>query len=75
MKVKIFLFGKYAKNYRNPEFEMNLKNNSTVQDVAAKLSIKEAPDCWILLNGMRSGFDGILSNGDEIYFFQPVGGG
>jgi len=75
MKIKIFLFGKYTDCSSNPEFEMDIKSNSTIRDLANKLSIQETPDCWVLLNGIRSDFSSDLSEGDEVYFFQPVGGG
>jgi len=75
MKIKVFLFGKYTDCSSNPEFEMDIESNSTIRDLANNLSIQETPDCWILLNGIRSNFDSALSEGDEVYFFQPVGGG
>jgi len=75
MKIKVFLFGKYTECSSNPEFEMSIDSNSTIRDIAGKLLIQETPDCWVLLNGIRSDFNSSLSEGDEVYFFQPVGGG
>jgi len=77
VQIKVVLFGmlreRLAKESRG-RLIVELPEGSTLSDLLAKLEIRTAVSCSV--NGqIERNFTKILSAGDEVQIFQPVGGG
>jgi MoaE-MoaD fusion protein len=75
MVIRIQLFGSLRDGVGRTDVEVDLPEGSKVMDAIAALKLKDRVDLWVLHNGERATKDSLLSNGDRLSFFQPVGGG
>ena len=75
LKVKVTLFGTLREKAGQAELDVELEDEACVKDAIAAIGLEDRVDIWVLVNGTRTGRDTRLSNGAELTFFQPVGGG
>ena len=75
LKVKVTLFGALRKQAGHAELDVELDDEACVKDAIAAVGLEDRVDIWVLVDGTRAGRDTRLSNGAELTFFQPVGGG
>jgi len=47
----------------------------TVTDVMQKYGLTDKQVLLILINGRHAGYDSVLSDGDTVALFPPIGGG
>ena len=72
MRITVQLFASF-RNGRFPESTLEVRGAARVCDVVADLGL---PACGILLvNDRHAGLDDVLSEGDALHLFPPVGGG
>ncbi|MEN4012141.1 MAG: MoaD/ThiS family protein [Chloroflexota bacterium] len=79
MKIRVKLFATFVQ-YRPGEragspFEVNLPEGATLTDLIASLGIPLAAVKVCFVNARAQDVDFILSDGDEVGIFPPVGGG
>ncbi len=65
----------HARVFGAAELDVELEDEACVKDAIAAIGLEDRVDIWVLVNGTRTGRDTRLSNGAELTFFQPVGGG
>ena len=77
MKIKVELMGGLVDYYpesNNGIFDFTLTEKSTIQDLLNKLAIKRKVN--VAVNGdEETGFEFILSEGDEVTLFSVISGG
>lgn len=60
---------------KKPEFELELPNGATLEELIRTLKIPDA-EIWVVsLNGRSASTSAYLSDGDAVSVFPPVGGG
>ncbi|RME24146.1 MAG: MoaD/ThiS family protein [Deltaproteobacteria bacterium] len=75
MNVRVVLFGLLRQKAGFERGDVELEQGATVADLLARLGLPDRVDVWALVNGRRASRDTALSDGAEVQFFQPVGGG
>lgn len=55
--------------------ELDLQDRATVSDIAGQIGIAEKELALMLVNGRHVELDHVLSDGDTLSLFPPVGGG
>ena len=74
MRVKVKLFATLREG-RQKVIDMELPEDSTVQEIIDDLKIEKSEVAIMLINGRDGDFIRKLSDGDIIALFPPVGGG
>jgi sulfur carrier protein len=74
MRVTIKLFATLREG-RGKQLDIDIEEGCDVLKVLGKLDIKKANVSIVLVNGNNTGFDTMLSDGDTLSLFPPVGGG
>ncbi len=74
MKVKLRLYGDFLR-YGPEEAAINIPDASKVEDLLSLIGIEERTYIITLVNLKRVWFDYVLSEGDTVSIFSPVGGG
>lgn len=74
MRIKVKLFATLREN-RFKENEMEYPPGTTVADVGRALQIEPEEMAMILVNGRSADAEHVLSEGDTLSVFPPVGGG
>ena len=74
MKITAKLFAT-LRDGRGKQLDIEIKEGASVSKALEKLSIKKTDVTIILLNGNNTGVDALLSEGDTLSIFPPVGGG
>jgi len=74
MKVTAKLFATLRES-RGKQLDIEIEEGANVLSVLEKLSIKKTDVTIILVNGNNTGVDALLSEGDTLSLFPPVGGG
>ena len=79
MKIEIRTFATLAVYNRHPcigeDSGLEITEGSTVKMLIDKLNIPEDDIKLIFVNGRHSKIDKVLSEGDRVGLFPPVGGG
>jgi molybdopterin converting factor small subunit len=79
MALQVFLAAtlrKYSQGYDGAVgIRMEVKPGATVLDVARELTIPEEEVKLIMVNGIGSKWNTVLSGDERVAFFPPVGGG
>lgn len=60
---------------RGKEIELDHFEGLSVKDVLNELNINSQEVSIILINGVHQNIESILSDGDKLLLFPPVGGG
>lgn len=74
MKIKARLFAT-LRNGRGKEIDLDLEEGSDVKKVIGNLNIHEEEAAILLVNGISSTLESMLSDGDTVSIFPPIGGG
>ena len=74
MRLELLFRQGHVKKLRDVA-DVELEDEACVKDAIAAIGLEDRVDIWVLVNGTRAGRDTRLSNGAELTFFQPVGGG
>lgn len=74
MKINAKLFATLRES-RGKQLDIEIEEGANVLSVLEKLSIKKTDVTIILVNGNNTGVDALLSEGDTLSLFPPVGGG
>ncbi|NLY86694.1 MAG: MoaD/ThiS family protein [Tissierellia bacterium] len=74
MSVEVRLFATFREGRQNKYF-LELDDGTTVLDVLNLLNINPEEASIILINGKNVDVTKVLSNGDVLSLFPPVGGG
>jgi sulfur carrier protein len=74
MKVTVKLFATFREGREKIQL-LELREESTAEEVISLLRIKREEVAILLINGRDGAFDKALSQGDIISIFPPVGGG
>ena len=74
MKIQVKLYGEFLK-YGPEESYVELRDDSTVDDLLKRVSITERAYIIVQINQKRSSFEDKLEDNDTVSIFAPVGGG
>jgi len=74
IRVTVKLFATLQKE-RFDVAEGEFPEGATVGDIVRSYGVPEKDVTLIFINGRHGGFDTVLSNGDTLSLFPPVGGG
>ncbi|SHE46274.1 MoaD/ThiS family protein [Alkalibacter saccharofermentans] len=74
MKFKVKLFATLREG-RGKILDMDESEGTVIKEVAQKLDIPEKDIAILLLNGRDAKLSDLISEGDTISIFPPVGGG
>lgn len=74
MKLTIKLFATLREG-RGKQLDIETEDGFSVLNVLEKLGIRKTDASIVLINGNSSGLDTLLSDGDTLSLFPPVGGG
>jgi molybdopterin converting factor small subunit len=74
MEIKVRLFATLREN-RGKEMMLLVEDAAPVSQVIMKLGIEDKDIAILLVNGLNAPQDRILSEGDIVSIFPPVGGG
>jgi len=74
MKLTVKLFATLREG-RGKQLDIEITERYDVLKVLEKLGIKKTEASIILVNGINTGVDTVLSDGDTLSLFPPVGGG
>ena len=74
MEIKVRLFATLREN-RGKEMMLLVEDAAPVSQVITKLGIEDKDIAILLVNGLNAPQDRILSEGDVVSIFPPVGGG
>lgn len=74
MKIQIKLFATLREG-RGKVIEREYKEGTKIKDILKELNIREKEVAIILNKGISAKLDAILSEGDYLSIFPPVGGG
>ena len=74
MKIKVRLFAT-LRDGREKELDLEMGQSPTLWEILAVLEIKQEDVALLLINGRDGSFDTLLSEGDTVSMFPPVGGG
>jgi len=74
MKLTVKLFATLREG-RGKQLDIEITEGYDVLKVLEKLGIKKAEASIVLVNGINTGVDTFLSDGDTLSLFPPVGGG
>ena len=75
MVVQVTVFGKLRAWTNQTRFDLELPADSQVVDALAAAGIPDRVDVWALVDGEKARRDRVLSDGCELFLFQPSGGG
>jgi molybdopterin converting factor small subunit len=74
MIIKVKLFAT-LRNGRGKILELDVNNQSEINEVIDLLNIKKSDIAILLLNGLDAEFNQKLKENDTLSIFPPVGGG
>lgn len=74
MKLNVKLFATLREG-RGKQLDIEIDDGLSVSKVLEKLGIRKTDASIVLINGNSSGLDTVLSDGDTLSLFPPVGGG
>jgi len=74
MKLSVKLFATLREG-RGKQLDVEIDNGLSVLKVIEKLGIKKNDVSIILVNGINTNVDAVLSDGDTLSLFPPIGGG
>ena len=74
MKLSVKLFATLREG-RGKQLDVEIDNGLNVLKVMETLGIKKNDVSIILVNGINTNLDAVLSDGDTLSLFPPVGGG
>jgi len=74
MKLSVKLFATLREG-RGKQLDIEIDDGSSVSKVLEKLGIRKTDASIVLINGNSSGLETVLSDGDTLSLFPPVGGG
>ena len=76
MKITLIFHGS-LKKYNNDlaETELEIPERTTVAGLISRIGVSKEEIAFVAVNGSRAAFDAIIHEGDEVKFFQLVGGG
>jgi len=74
MKLTIKLFATLREG-RGKQLDIETEDGFSVLNVLEKLGIRKTDASIVLINGNSSGLDTLLSDGDTLSLFPPIGGG
>ncbi len=79
MRIKVKLFATLAECVSGVEagepFDVALKQPATLADLIGHLGLPEDQTKLVFVNGRMENTDFLLSDGDEVGVFPPIGGG
>ena len=74
MKLSVKLFATLREG-RGKQIDVEIVNGLNVLKVMETLGIKKNDVSIILVNGINTNVDAVLSDGDTLSLFPPIGGG
>jgi len=74
MKLSVKLFATLREG-RGKQLDVEIDNGLNVLKVMETLGIKKNDVSIILVNGINTNVDAVLSDGDTLSLFPPIGGG
>ncbi|MEW6624189.1 MAG: MoaD/ThiS family protein [Bacillota bacterium] len=74
MEIQVKLFATFRQGRFTAE-KMEFPEGSTILNVVEKLAIDPAEVAIAMINGKSAELDAVLSEGDTLGLFPPVGGG
>ena len=75
LEIKVLVFGGLREQAGAEHLRLDLPAGSRVADAIEAAGLEDRVDVWVLLDGNKAERDAILSDGCELTFFQPTGGG
>ena len=77
MKIKVKLAGHLKKyGYKGAsEFQIELTQGSTVQDIISQLEIPDSSFAFCSVNGIKESSKHPLNDGDAVAIYPPLSGG
>ena len=79
MKIEIHLYASLAKylpaGSKNKSYQIALPEGSSIDDLMEVLNVPPTSVKLIFLNGIHAHRSSVLSDGDRVGIFPPVGGG
>lgn len=75
LRVQVKIFGALRREAGAGELVLELPAGARVADALAAAGIADRVDVWALVDGSRARREYELTDGAELVFFQPVGGG
>lgn len=73
-QIEVRLFA-YFRDGRGKRLNLEIKENTTVQNILDTLKIDKELVSILLINGTDGKFESVLKDGDRLSIFPPVGGG
>ena len=74
MKIKVKLFATLRKE-RFDEKDLEIDNGSDIEYLLKKIQLKKEEIAIIFINGKHADLNTVISDGDDIALFPPIGGG
>jgi len=74
MKIKVKLFATLRKE-RFDEKYFEIDNGSDIEYLLKKIQLKKEEIAIIFINGKHADLNTVISDGDDIALFPPIGGG
>ncbi len=74
MRIAVKLFATLREG-RFDATALDVSNDSTTGDIIAHLGIRDDEAALILVNGKHGDLETVLSEGDSLAIFPPIGGG
>lgn len=75
IEVRVFAHLRQLLNKSSAPFKVELKDGSNISDLINQLKLNEERSLIVMVNGKRELDDFVLSAGDRVGIFPPVGGG
>ncbi len=74
MRIAVKLFATLREG-RFDTTTLDVSNDSTTRDIIRHLGIRDEEAALILVNGKHGDLETVLSEGDSLAIFPPIGGG
>lgn len=74
MNIEVRLFATFREG-REKKYFLHVKEGTRIIDIINRFEIDKEEASIVLLNGIDGSLDRILSEGDVLALFPPVGGG
>jgi sulfur carrier protein ThiS len=76
LRIRIKLYASLRRKLPGPEeHEMEVAEAATVAELLKELGIRPEEAAFVIINGKKAAPDSVLSDGDSIGVFPPLGGG
>jgi molybdopterin converting factor small subunit len=75
LQIRVLVHGRLREEVGRERLSLQLPEGSRVVDAIRAVGLSGRVDVWVLLDGNKAERDASLSDGCELTFFQPTGGG